>query len=64
MDSCFNKLIPKPQASTIIFRPASKTYINGMCDSYQSSYDEEKLNGILTKKEFESIIDKMNDSLY
>ena len=34
MDCYFNKFIPKPSEDTIIIRPATKTFVNGMAESY------------------------------
>jgi hypothetical protein len=63
MDCLFNRFIPKPTDSTMVLRPGSKTYINGMCDNYQGKYNEEKLKGLMTRNDFEGIIDAINDSL-
>ena len=33
-DCCLNKYIPKSTNDMIISRPAGRTYINGMCESF------------------------------
>ena len=40
MDACFNRYIPKSSDDTIIIRPASKTFVNGMAEVYSlEDYD-------------------------
>jgi hypothetical protein len=63
MDCCFNKFIPHPTNDTLVARPAGKTYINGMSEAFVLEYDAEKLNGLLTKSEFEGILDKINEAI-
>lgn len=44
MDCCFNLFIPKSSQDLIVIRPAGKTFINGMCQSYSfDEYDQEIL---------------------
>lgn len=63
MDICFNAFIPKPTEHTLVMRPAGKTYINGMCEAYRLDYDAEKLSQVLSRSEFEGVVDKINISI-
>lgn len=63
MDFIFNRYIPKQETSikdnkvsTIVFKPRGKTYINGMCDTYDARYSKSALEPYLTEKEFNHMI--------
>lgn len=44
MDCCFNRYIPKSTSDTIIIRPATKTFVNGMAEAFSyKDYKEELL---------------------
>lgn len=58
MDCCFNRFIPKSTQDRIVIRPASKTFINGMSESYSfEDYDNDYLAKYISRKEYERIID-------
>ncbi len=63
MDCIFNCFIPTPVSDTLVLRPAGKTYINGMCESYALEYDADKLKGLLTKSEYEGLVDRINEAI-
>lgn len=65
MDICFNRYIPKSTESTLIIRPSSKTFVNGMAESYSyQSYDAKKLDGILSQREFEAVLEQVNNAIF
>jgi len=61
-DHLFNKYIPDSSETSVILRPISKTFINGMAASYDNTYDE-ILKPYIDKKEFTRIIDRLNTLL-
>lgn len=63
MDSCFNKNIPETTHDTFILKPVSKTWINGLANTYDSTYFTE-LEPFIDKLTFRNCICKINDDLY
>ena len=62
MDCIFNKLIPLTDEQKIILRPTSKTFINGMAPSYDTTYPEE-LRDYISEREYSYMINKIIDEL-
>jgi len=56
--------IPDPTSDTWVIRPAVKTFINGMAESYSFNYDKALLSPHLTRKEFDGIVRRINSALY
>ena len=61
-DFFFNLQIPNSTDTVIVLRPVGKTFINGLGRCYEEEYDE-RLRGRITRQEFTSIIEKINDRL-
>jgi hypothetical protein len=65
MDCYFNRFIPKSQSDTIVVRPAGKTFINGMCESYSTEdYDNDIVSPYMTISEYNKVIDHINQALF
>ena len=65
MDCCFNRFIPKSTNDMLVIRPASKTFINGMAEAYSfDDYDERFLKGILFQREYDAIVERINNAIY
>src|SRR6476661_5020108 len=64
MDCICNLKIPKSGEHTYIIRPSTKTWINGIPLGYEDYYDASLLKNYLTEKEFSSIMEQINDSIY
>ena len=65
MDCCFNRFIPKSSKDLVVIRPAAKTFINGMSESYSyEDYKDEDISKYISKKEYEKIVDQINGSLF
>ena len=63
MDCILNKLlIPKENDKIIILKPSSKTFIDGVASSYETTYSE-KLRKYISENEFEYIINNINEEL-
>jgi hypothetical protein len=62
MDCIFNKFIPLTDEQKIILRPTSKTFINGMAPSYDTTYPEE-LRDYISEREYSYMINKIIDEL-
>ncbi len=65
MDVCFNRYIPKSSDDTIIIRPASKTFVNGMAEVYSDQdYDSKLLAWNMSRTDYERMIDKLNNAIW
>ncbi len=62
MDCCFNKSIPKTEGKTIILRPTSKTFINGLAPSYETTYYP-VLENYISEREYIIAMDRIVDEL-
>lgn len=58
MDCIFNKCIPESSNNKIIIRPTSKTFINGLAQSYDTTFPNE-LSNIISEKEYSYAINKV-----
>lgn len=67
MDSLFNRCtIPESTSLVLIVRPSGKTWVTGMASRFDTEGFNEhffKESG-LTEREYEHIIDQMNDLIY
>lgn len=63
MDSCCNKKIPMNSSERFVFKPLSKTWINGLANTYDATYFEE-LSQYIDKVTFRNSFSKINDDLY
>lgn len=64
MDCLFNKIIPLPESSNeIIFKPSSKTFINGLAASYDFIYDSSILCQYMKESQFVHLTDSLNEEL-
>jgi len=45
-------------------RPAGKTFVNGLARVYADDYDEEAFNGYLSRRDFSTIMESINDALF
>ena len=65
MDCVFNRFIPRTSQDTLIIRPYGKTFANGMAQTFSyDDYDETLLKGHLTRREFESVIEEVNNHIF
>jgi len=65
MDVLFNKMVPPSKDNIHVIRPYGKTFINGLASSFEiDSYNKELLGHYITKTEYESMIENLNDILY
>lgn len=65
MDCCCNRFIPVSTNDLIVIRPASKTFVNGMAESYSfEDYNSDIMTQYISRKEYERIIDQVNGSLF
>ena len=65
MDCCFNRYIPKSKPDLLVIRPSSKTFVNGMAESYAyDAYEEHAMKGILTQSEFQAVVERINNAIY
>ncbi len=62
MDCAFNKLIPEETNTRIILRPTSKTFINGLASTYDTTYNP-LLKDYITEKEYHYVVNKVVDEL-
>ena len=62
-DWLFNTQIPRSSSSVVIVRPASKTWVNGLAQTYSELYDEDRLGGYIEQREYEQIMERINDML-
>lgn len=65
MDRCYyNRYIPKTAPDTYIIRPLTRTWVTGLAEVYEEVYDEELLKNYINKKEFSSLVQRINNVLY
>ncbi|TNV87506.1 hypothetical protein FGO68_gene13423 [Halteria grandinella] len=65
MDCVFNQFIPKSQGDLLVIRPATKTFVNGMAEAYSfEDYDIKLLEWNLSKRDYESMIERINNSIW
>ena len=65
MDSIFNKYIPKSTEDMLVIRPGSKTWFNGMAESYSyKDYDPKLMEWHMSQREFDQMIENINDSIW
>lgn len=64
MDCIFNSYIPKPSQNEMIFKPSSKTFINGISSSYDFYYDHSILGPYMKEAQFNYLTNCLNDELY
>ena len=58
MDCFFKRYIPKTTEDTLIIRPGSKTWWNGMSESYSyRDYDNKLMEWNMSKKEYDKMIE-------
>ncbi len=62
MDYIFNNFIPRSEENKIIIRPTSKTFINGIAQSYDTTYPEE-LKDYISEREYSYMMNKIMDEL-
>ena len=61
-DFIFNAQIPKSTDKVVVVRPASKTWVNGLAQTYSEVYDE-RLSDHIEQREYEQIMERINDML-
>eukprot|EP00347_Sterkiella_histriomuscorum_P019708 403340592 len=66
LDCIFNRFIPETADELLIVRPDGKTFVNGLAQTFDASYpnDHELLTKNLTQKEYQMILETINDTLY
>ena len=47
----------------MVARPTAKTFINGLASCYSEEYDEARLGEYIDKREYEQIMERINDIL-
>ena len=63
-DWLFNMQVPDSTATIIVQRPTGKTFINGLAQEYSDEYNEKAFEGYLTRREFQTIMESINDALF
>src|SRR5689334_1141626 len=63
MDCYFNKYIPKSEGNRIILKPTSKTFINGLAASYETTYYP-ILAKYISEKEYNYAMNGIADELF
>eukprot|EP00826_Nyctotherus_ovalis_P021881 TRINITY_DN17144_c0_g2_i1.p2 TRINITY_DN17144_c0_g2~~TRINITY_DN17144_c0_g2_i1.p2 ORF type:complete len:165 (+),score=33.81 TRINITY_DN17144_c0_g2_i1:134-628(+) len=63
MDCLFNLQIPKSTKNRVIVPPASKTFINGMANSYSMKYPSEYISSMLNSTDFLNIMQDINENI-
>ena len=63
MDCLCNLQIPKSRKNRVIIPPASKTFINGMANSYSMEYQSEYMSSILSNTDFHNVMHDINESI-
>ena len=64
-DWCCTHNIPRSKPDLIIVRPMGKMFINGMTEQFSySQYDHKVFEGIMTQREYEKLIERINDSFF
>jgi len=57
MDYILNKkVIPKTSSNCFIIKPASKTFITGICKKYYAKYDSEILSPYMSRQEYKGML--------
>jgi hypothetical protein len=64
MDCIFNSYIPKPRSNEIIYKPSSKTFINGLASSYDFYYDHSLIGPFMKEAHFNYLTNCLNEELY
>ena len=62
-DCIFNKQIPETNAAFVVAGPASKTWVNGLAQTYSEEYDSEKLSPHISRQEYVQCMERINDLL-
>ena len=62
-DCLFNKQIPASCAAYVVVRPASKTWVNGLAQTYSEEYDSERLAPYISEQEYVQTMERINDIL-
>ncbi len=62
-DSLCNKQIPKSSNTIIVIRPSRSTFVTGLARQYCDKFPAE-LKGVLSQKDFEIIMEQINDTLF
>ena len=63
MDCLFNKNIPEARDKEIIFKPLTKTFINGLASSYDFIYDNNILGKYMKESQFQFLTTSLNEEL-
>jgi hypothetical protein len=63
MDCIFNNYIPETAGRIIILRPTSKTFVNGLAATYDTSYHP-MLKDYISEREYSYAINKIVDDLF
>ena len=63
MDWLFNRNIPEAKEGEIIFKPLTKTFLNGLASSYDFTYDSSIISKHMDVKEFQFILNSLNEEL-
>ena len=63
MDCVFNLQIPKSTKERVIIPPSSKTFVNGMANSYSMTYPKEYISSMLTSTEYFNVMNDLNESI-
>ena len=65
MDCYFKRFIPTTTEDRLIIRPESKTWWNGMAESYSfNSYDGKIMEWHMSQREFGQMIEQINDVIW
>ena len=61
-DCIFNSQIPSSNSVFIVAPPASKTWVNGLAQTYSEEYDR-RLEGHISRQEYVQVMERINDLL-
>ena len=62
-DWLFNRQIPESNEVFVVARPASKTWVNGLAQTYSEEFDSKRLQEHISQKEYVQIMERINDIL-
>ena len=62
-DWIFNYQIPASSPQRVVIRPSAGTFVTGIAKQYSENYPQE-LSGYLNEREFNTLMNSINDMLY
>ena len=63
LDCIFNRQIPESNGVFVVAPPASKTWVNGLAQTYSEEYDAVRLGPHISRSDYVQIMERINDML-